>query len=93
MDSDTKEMFQSILTGIQNMETRLGGRLDKVEGRLDKVENEIKRTQIMIETDVTKKIESLFDGYMLTHKKQWEMEKKIQEIEKRLEYLEAQSAS
>lgn len=42
----------------------------------------------MIENDVTKRIDSLFDGYMLTHEKQWELERKVGALEKRIEQLE-----
>ncbi len=43
---------------------------------------------LKIENDVTKRIDSLFDGYKLTHEKQWELERKVDLLEKRIERLE-----
>lgn len=35
------------------------------------------RIELKIENEVSKKIETLFDGYKLTHEKQWEMERNM----------------
>ena len=40
-----------------------------------KLEEHTKRIELKIEHDVTDKIEALFDGYKLTHEKQWELER------------------
>lgn len=52
------------------------------------LEEHTKRIELKIEHEVTNKIEALFDGYKLTHEKQWEMERKIDELERRIERLE-----
>ena len=59
----------------------------------------ITEVKVMIENDVTARIDSLFDGYKLTHEKQWELEranerqqKQIAEILLRLAALENKSA-
>lgn len=52
------------------------------------LEQQTERIELKIEFDVSKKIEALFDGYKLTHEKQWELEKKLAELERRIETLE-----
>ncbi len=52
------------------------------------LEQQTERIELKIELDVSKKIEVLFDGYKLTHEKQWELEKKLAELERRIETLE-----
>lgn len=85
MDKEMMEQFQMILQGMADMEGRLNKRIDSVENKIEASET---RTQIYIENAVTKKIEALFDGYKLTHEKQWEMERKLEELERRIERLE-----
>ncbi|MCI8501240.1 MAG: hypothetical protein HFJ85_03265 [Oscillospiraceae bacterium] len=53
-----------------------------------KLEEHTKRIELKIEHDVTDKIEALFDGYKLTHEKQWELERKVEKLEERVERLE-----
>lgn len=63
------------------------------------LEDQTRRIEIKIENDVTKRIDALFDGYKLTHEKQWELEHKtqimqeqIKDLQLRLAALENQSA-
>ena len=83
MDQETREMLQTIISGMESMEQRLK----------DYVKEEIKsseqRTMVYIENNVTKRIDALFDGYKLTHEKQWETDRKLRELEERLERLES----
>ncbi len=60
------------------------------EIKANKIElaNEIKAIKINIENEVTKRIDALFDGYKLNHEKQWELERKMEALEKRIERLE-----
>lgn len=81
MDTETREMLQTIITGMEGMEKRFN----------TKVEDEIRGVKVLIENDVGKRIDSLFHGYQLVHEKQWELEKKVQALEKRLELLEAKA--
>lgn len=52
------------------------------------LEEHTRRIEIKIENEVTQRIDALFDGYKLTHEKQWELERKIEALEKRIERLE-----
>ena len=44
--------------------------------------------KVVIENDVTTRINALVDGYKLVHEKQWELEQKLSQLERRLEKLE-----
>jgi hypothetical protein len=46
-----------------------------------------KRISLKIENEVSHKIEALFDGYKLTHDKQWELERRLADLEKRLDEI------
>lgn len=81
MDVETKEMLQAIIAGMDGLEKRLN----------ENIKEEIRGVKILIENDVSKRIDSLFDGYKLAHEKQWELERKVERLEKRLEALEARA--
>lgn len=51
-------------------------------------EQQTEHIKIIIENGVTKRIDALFDGYKLTHEKQWELERKVESLERRLGNLE-----
>ena len=78
---ETKEMLQAIIAGMDGLEKRLN----------ENIKEEIRGVKILIENDVSKRIDSLFDGYKLAHEKQWELERKVEQLEKRLEALEAKA--
>lgn len=79
MDAETKDMLQAILAGMDGLEEKIN----------QKIETEIRGVKVLVENDVGKRIDSLFDGYKLAHEKQWELERRIEELEKRLARLEA----
>lgn len=81
MDVETKEMLQAIIAGMDGLEKRLN----------ENIKEEIRSVKVLIENDVSKRIDSLFDGYKLAHEKQWELERKVEQLEKRLEALEAKA--
>lgn len=94
MDQETREMLQTIISGMESMEQRLKdymkGEIKSSEERMrEEIKSSEQRTRVYIENDVSKRIDALFDGYKLTHEKQWEMERKMQELEARLERLES----
>ena len=64
-----------------------------------KLEQRTKKIELAIENQVSKRIDALFDGYKLTHEKQWELERKanmleaqIDDLKTRLSILESKSA-
>ena len=93
MDKDLLEQFQIIIRGMADMEQRILQHVD------EKILESETRMNIKIETDVSKRIESLFDGYKLVHEKQWELERQtdamkaqIMELSARLAALESKVA-
>ena len=52
MDVETKEMLQAIIAGMDGLEKRLN----------ENIKEEIRGVKILIENDVSKRIDSLFDG-------------------------------
>lgn len=78
MDQETREMLQTIISGMESMEQRLR----------EEIKSSEQRTRVYIENNVSKRIDTLFDGYKLTHEKQWETDRKLRELEERLERLE-----
>jgi len=70
--------------------------VDKVTEIIDE---RARHTEVLIENTVTKRIDSLFDGYKLTHEKQFELERKneqlmemIKDLQNRLLILESKIA-
>lgn len=70
--------------------------LESIGVILDRQSNELKADmkdlescmKVVIENDVTTRINALVDGYKLVHEKQWELEQKLSQLERRLEKLE-----
>ena len=70
--------------------------LESIGVMLDRQSNQLKadmkdlesRMKVVIENDVTTRINALVDGYKLVHEKQWELEQKLSQLERRLEKLE-----
>lgn len=103
MDVETREMLQAIISGMEGLEKRLDSKLvqqkndilevvqQQADTLLVMMDSQISSVKVIIENDVGKRIDSLFDGYKLAHEKQWELERKVEELEKRLERLEARA--
>ena len=83
IDKDMLEQFQMIIQGMADMESRLNKKIEDAETRINnKLENE-----------VTKRIDSLFDGYKLVHEKQWELERQAESMKIQIEELSARLAA
>ena len=54
----------------------------------EKIQLAKQEINLKIENDVSKRIDALFDGYTLTHEKQRETDRKLAELERRVEKLE-----
>ncbi len=57
----------------------------------DLLETQTVKIAVLIENTVTKRLDALFDGYVLTHEKQWELERKFEALEDRILLLENQA--
>ncbi len=104
---DNNELLNQIASLLETQTEVLDKRFQKIDERLTNVEDlarstavELRKTQIMIENDVAKRIDALFDGYKLTHEKQWELENQnrqlqlqIDDLQVRVAALESNSAS
>ncbi len=78
LKEQTDIMTQMVDEKIHASEKRMSEKIDQMEQRIN----------LKIENDVSKRIDALFDGYTLTHEKQWETDRKLAELERRVEKLE-----
>ena len=77
-------------------DTEINEKFDKLSAKLDRVVNEIAcmlenqtaNIQIIIEADVTKKVDALMDAYTGGHEKQTELEVRTTKLERRVDKLE-----
>lgn len=79
---DHQELLNQVLAAMQKQTEVLTKMVQDVELRIN----------VKIENEVTKRIDSLFDGYKLVHEKQWELEHEVIALKERLERLEAKVA-
>lgn len=92
-----KEMLNAI---AEMMEQQAQGILKAVDEKIERqskhlmdyVDQRITKVEIKIENEVTKKIEALTDGYKLTHEKQWELERRVEKLERVIEELQGRIA-
>ncbi|MEE1492292.1 MAG: hypothetical protein UGF45_09860 [Massilioclostridium sp.] len=84
MENEIMEVLQTLVSKIGEMDNKIDT-MQKDIVSLKQGQSEIKTT---IENDVNKRIDGLFDGYQLTHEKQWALERKMEQLERRLEKLE-----
>ena len=89
IDPELMEQFQLLFTALEQTKAELRTEIHESETR----------TKVFIENNVSKRMESLFDGFKLTHEKQWEMDReterlkqKIEDLQIRLEVLESKVA-
>lgn len=78
---DNQELLNQVTQMLEEQTATIQKMLDEQTRKID----------LKIENDVTKRIDALFDGYKLTHEKQWELEREVENIKRRLELLEAKA--
>lgn len=88
-DKELMEQFQMIMGAIDSIDKKVDATRDELREEINSSET---RTKVFIENSVTKKIESLFDGYKLTHEKQWELERRLDKLEQVVEDLQNRTA-
>ncbi len=90
MDKEMLEQFQMLFSAIGEVKEEI----QDVENRLNqKIEESETRTRVFIENEVTKRIDTLFDGYKLTHEKQWELERETENLKRQMDDLQSRLAA
>ena len=84
MDKEMLEMFQMLIERMENLTNTVATK--------EYVDERILRTEVFIENTVTKRIDSLFDGYKLTHEKQYELERRMEKLEQVIAELQSKIA-
>ena len=54
----------------------------------EEIHNAETRINTKIESEVTQRLDALTDGYKLNHEKQWELERELIDLKRRVERLE-----
>lgn len=93
MDKEMLEQFQLVVQGIADMENRMNQNIrDQIAAVRKEIKESESRTALLIETKVSDRIDVLFDGYKLTHEKQWELEHQTEALKKMVQDLQARVA-
>ena len=79
---DHNELLNQVLAAMQEQTDTL---TKMVEQKISDAET---RINTKIENEVTQRLDALTDGYKLNHEKQWELERKLDALERRVERLE-----
>ena len=76
---------------LEQIASMFKAQTERIEQKVDqKLQEQSKEIKLYIENRVEKRIEALFDGYKLTHEKQWEQENKINNLENDVDMLKAE---
>lgn len=84
---DNQELLNQIVQLFEEQTESLTKMMD------EKIRESETRINLKIENDVTKRIDALFDGYKLTHEKQWELERSTEELKRQVEDLQSRIAA
>lgn len=83
------------MTNEELMEQIISVMQQQTDTLVEMMDQKIRDVKVIIENDVSKRIDSLFDGYKLAHEKQWELEheteklkEQVNDLQTRLEALE-----
>lgn len=87
MDKEMLEQFQIIIQGMSAMENRL---VERIHTEIQGAET---RINLKIENEIAKRMDSLFDGYKLTHEKQWELERQTEAMKAQINDLQMRLAA
>lgn len=79
------EIMEQVVAAMQEQTEVLTKMVD------EKINAAETRVNIKIENEVSKKIEALFDGYKLVHEQQWELQHRVDALERRLQALESKA--
>lgn len=101
LEGHTQRIEEMVDIRVRNMEDMVDSRTRHLEEMVDNhmlhmeqmLENHTQRIELKIEQDVTKRIEALFDGYKLTHEKQFELERDFAAMKSLVEDLQTRIAA
>lgn len=80
---EQNELIMQIAELLEKSEERTAQRIKELESRIG----------VKIENEVTKRIDALFDGYKLTHEKQWELERQTESLQSQIDELKTRLAA
>lgn len=87
--NDLQAIAQLISQSEDRMMEVMQQQADTLMGMMEtKIQTSQREVMVFVENSVGKRIDSLFDGYKLTHEKQWELEHRMERMEQRLSALE-----
>lgn len=75
---DNNELLNQVLAAMQEQTQTITRMMQDTETRIN----------TKIESEVTRRLDALTDGYKLNHEKQYELERKLEALERRVERLE-----
>lgn len=84
---DNNELLSQVLAAMQEQTEVLTKMVDT------KIKDAETRINLKIENEVSKRIDSLVDGYKLTHEKQWELEQQTLKLQQQIEDMQARIAA
>lgn len=76
------EMMMQIAQLLEDQTARIQKMLDAQTAQLN----------LKIENDVSRKLQALTDGYKLTHEKQWELERRTEQLQQQIEEMQTRLA-
>ena len=82
-----KLVIDSVGQMIQDSEKRM---IQRMEEKIAESEHNMK---LYMELNVEKRIDALFDGYKLTHEKQWELERETEALKSKVDDLQTRVAA
>lgn len=80
---DNEQLFNQMIAALNDQTEVMSKIIDRKIGEAET------RINIKIENEVSGRIDALFDGYKLTHEKQYELERDFADLKRRVERLEA----
>lgn len=77
---DNNELLSQIASMLENQTEEIN----------QKLQDQSRELKVYIENRVEQRIDALFDGYKLNHEKQWELEKKYDSLNDKVETLQSE---
>ncbi|WP_368182181.1 hypothetical protein [Anaerotruncus rubiinfantis] len=79
---DNNDLLNQVLAAMNDQTETL------VKMVKEEIHNAETRINTKIESEVTQRLDALTDGYKLNHEKQWELERELIDLKRRVERLE-----